>query len=299
MQETTVDFMGIGLKLILSLAVVVGALIAYSVIRKVARGKIRDKKQMHTVRILARNALLVACGVIVLLVWLGPGNNLTLAMGILGAGIAFASQEVIGSFAGYLDIISGNIYRIGDRVRIGDVVGDVIDISILRTTVMEVGEWVKADQYTGRVVTVANRAVFADPVYNFTQHWGYLWDEVTATVTYESDWQRAAEIMLEHGQTYTEALQVEAEARLDKMADRFPLQHAKVEPSIYLAMADSWIEITLRYIVDAQERRKVKGQLNRDLLQHFQAEKEISVASPTIEIVGFPPLESTKDTRKG
>ena len=298
MQETTVDFMGIGLKLILSLAVVVGALIAYSVIRKVARGKIRDKKQMHTVRILARNALLVACGVIVLLVWLGPGNNLTLAMGILGAGIAFASQEVIGSFAGYLDIISGNIYRIGDRVRIGDVVGDVIDISILRTTVMEVGEWVKADQYTGRVVTVANRAVFADPVYNFTQHWGYLWDEVTATVTYESDWQRAAEIMLEHGQTYTEALQVEAEARLDKMADRFPLQHAKVEPSIYLAMADSWIEITLRYIVDAQERRKVKGQLHRDLLQHFQAEENIAVASPTIEIVGFPPLELTKDKRK-
>ena len=121
---------------------------------------------------------------------------------------------------------------------------------------------------------------------------------MTATVTYESDWQRAAEIMLEHGQTYTEALQVEAEARLDKMADRFPLQHAKVEPAIYLAMADSWIEITLRYIVKAQERRKVKGQLNRDLLQHFQAEKEISVASPTIEIVGFPPLELTRDTRK-
>jgi small-conductance mechanosensitive channel len=291
MQETTIDFMGTGLKLILSLAVVVGALIAYSVIRKVARGKISDKKQMHTVRILARNALLVACGVIVLLVWLGPGNNLTLAMGILGAGIAFASQEVIGSFAGYLDIISGNIYRIGDRVRIGDVVGDVIDISILRTTVMEVGEWVKADQYTGRVVTVANRAVFADPVYNFTQHWGYLWDEVTATVTYESDWQQAAEIMLEHGQTYTEALQAEAEARLDKMADRFPLQHTKVEPAIYLAMSDSWIEITLRYIVDAQERRKVKGQLHRDLLQHFQAEENIAVASTTIEIVGFPRLQ--------
>ena len=93
MQETTIDFMGIGLKLILSLAVVVGAWIAYSVIRKVARGKIKDKRQMHTVRTLARNALLFACGVIVLLVWLGPGNNLTLAMGILGAGIAFASQE--------------------------------------------------------------------------------------------------------------------------------------------------------------------------------------------------------------
>ncbi len=291
MPETTVEIMNIGLKLLLSLVVVVMALIAYKFAQKVIKGKVKETTQMHTLRMLVRNALLVASGVIVLLIWLGPGNNLTMAMGILGAGIAFASQEVIGSFAGYLDIISGNIYRIGDRVRVGDVVGDVIDISILRTTVMEVGEWVKADQYTGRVVTIANRAVFAVPVYNFTQHWGYLWDEVTATVTYESDWQQAAEIMLEHGQTYTEALQAEAEARLDKMADRFPLQHAKVEPAIYLAMSDSWIEITLRYIVDAQERRKVKGQLHRDFLQRFQVEENIAVASPTIEIVGFPTLQ--------
>jgi len=291
MPETTVEIMNIGLKLLLSLVVVVMALIAYKFARKVIKGKVKETTQMHTLRMLVRNALLVACGVIVLLIWLGPGNNLTMAMGVLGAGIAFASQEVIGSFAGYLDIISGSIYRIGDRVRVGDVVGDVIDISILRTTVMEVGEWVKADQYTGRVVTIANRAVFAVPVYNFTQHWGYLWDEVTATVTYESDWQQAAEIMLEHGQTYTEALQAEAEARLDKMADRFPLQHAKVEPAIYLAMSDSWIEITLRYIVDAQERRKVKGQLHHDFLQRFQAEEYIAVASPTIEIVGFPTMQ--------
>jgi small-conductance mechanosensitive channel len=93
---------------------------------------------------------------------------------------------VIGSFAGYLNIVSGKVYRISDRVRIRNVVGDVMDISILRTTVMEIGEWVQADQYTARIVTIANRAVFADPVYNYTQHWGYLWDEITVPITYTS-----------------------------------------------------------------------------------------------------------------
>jgi small-conductance mechanosensitive channel len=211
-------------------------------------------------------------------------------MGILGAGIAFASQEVIGSFAGYLNIVSGSIYRIGDRVRIGNVVGDVMDISILRTTVMEIGEWVKADQYTGRIVTVANRAVFADPVYNYTQHWGYLWDEVTIPITYASDWRRAGEIMLEHGQTYTEELSADAEARLSGMIERYPLQRTQVEPTIYMAMTDNWIEITLRYVVDARERRKIKGQLHKELLQRFEAEEHVTVASMTVEIVGFPPL---------
>ena len=91
-------------------------------------------------------------------------------MGILGTGIAFASQEIIGSLAGYLNILTGNLYRISDRVRIGNVVGDVLDISLMRTMVMEIGEWVKADQYTGRIVSIANRAVFSDPVINYTQH---------------------------------------------------------------------------------------------------------------------------------
>lgn len=193
---------------------------------------------MHTLRMLLRNGFLFVGSVIVLMIWLGVGSNLTVAMGILGAGIAFASQEVIGSFAGYLNIVSGSIYRIGDRVRIGNVAGDVMDISILRTTVMEIGEWVKADQYTGRIVTIANRAVFADPVYNYTQHWGYIWDEITVPITYASDWRRAVEIMLQHGQQYTEELHADAEARLGRMIDRYPVGRTQVEPTTYLTISE-------------------------------------------------------------
>jgi small-conductance mechanosensitive channel len=288
--EITVDYLSVILRLIMSLAVVAAMWIAYYIVRNVIRRRIKDTTHMHTLRMLVRNAFFFAGSSIVLLIWLGAGSNLTVAMGILGAGIAFASQEVIGSFAGYLNIVSGSIYRIGDRVRIGNVVGDVMDISILRTTVMEIGEWVKADQYTGRIVTVANRAVFADPVYNYTQHWGYLWDEVTIPITYASDWRRAGEIMLEHGQTYTEELSADAEARLSGMIERYPLQRTQVEPTIYMAMTDNWIEITLRYVVDARERRKIKGQLHKELLQRFEAEEHVTVASMTVEIVGFPPL---------
>ena len=98
--------------------------------------------------------------------------------------------------------------------------------------------------------------------------------------------------------TYTAELQADAEAKLSRMIDHYPLKDTKVEPTLYLAMTDNWIEVTLRFLVDAQERRRVKDELHRDLLQHFQADENITVASTTIEIVGFPPLQVAKGTSK-
>jgi small-conductance mechanosensitive channel len=290
MPSAALNYMDTLLKLVYSLVVLALAWIAYRIARGVLQARIKDQTHMHTLRMLVRDAFFLASAVIVLVIWLDIGGHFTIAVGVLGAGIAFASQEVIGSFAGYLNVVTGSLYRIGDRVRIGNVVGDVMDISVLRTTVMEIGEWVKADQYTGRIVTVANRAVFADPVYNYTQHWHYLWDEIMIPVTYASDWRRAGEIMLEHGQAYSVHLQAEAQAGLRKMVDHYLVHDTPVEPALYIVMTDNWVEMTLRYVVDARERRKVKGQLHQELLQHFESEPNITVASATFEIVGFPPL---------
>jgi hypothetical protein len=256
------------------------------------RTRIKDPSHTQTLRMLVRNTVFFVGSAAILAIWLGFGSNFTVAMGILGAGIAFASQEVIGSFAGYLNVVTGNLYRIGDRVRIGNVLGDVLDIGMLRTTVMEIGEWVKADQYTGRIVSIANRMVFSDPVFNYTQHWPYLWDEITIPITYDSDWRRAGEIILDHGQEYSACFQDQAQTELSGMMERYPLHDTSVGPMLYIVMTDNWIEMTLRYVVDARERRTVKGQLHRELLQHFESEPTITVASATFEIVGFPPLKS-------
>ena len=167
-----------------------------------------------------------------------------------------------------------------------------MDISILRTTVMEIAEWVKADQYTGRIVSIANRVVFSDPVYNYTQHWPYIWDEIMIPVTYDSDWQRAGEVILQHGREYSAHLQADAQAQLHRMVERYAVQDTPVESLLYIQLTDNWIEMTLRYVVDPRERRTVAGQLHLELLRHFESEPSITVASATFEIVGFPPLRS-------
>ncbi len=282
-------------KVIIAVVIAGLAVVASRLAGRVLRNRVKDEAQMLTVSVLVRKIMYIAAAVVILSIVFGVGGNFATIIGILGAGVAFASQEVIGSFAGYLNIITGNIFRIGDRIRIGNVVGDVLDITLLRTTVMEIGEWVKADQYTGRVVSLANRVVFSDPVFNYTQHSRYLWDEIMIPVTYDSNWRRAVELILTKGRELTVPFHADARAEFEEMKRKYPSLHeVPVEPSVYIIMTDNWIELTLRYIVEARNRRAVKGQIHRELLNSFGEEPGIRVASVTIDIVGFPPLKSSK-----
>jgi small-conductance mechanosensitive channel len=281
-------------KLVVSVIVIVLALLASRLAGRLLKKSIKDEAQMFTVSALVRKCTYIAAALVIVSNVFGFGGNFATIIGIVGAGVAFASQEVIGSFAGYLNIITGNIFRIGDRIRIGNVVGDVLDISLLRTTVMEIGEWVKADQYTGRIVSLANRVVFSDPVFNYTQHSCYLWDEIMIPVTYDSNWQRAIEILLAKGQELTVSFHAGARAEFEEMIKKYPSLHeVPVEPSSYIIMTDNWIELTLRYIVEVRNRRVVKGQIHGELLKCFDAEPSIRVASMTVDIVGFPTLKGS------
>jgi small-conductance mechanosensitive channel len=110
-----------------------------------------------------------------------------LAVGLIGAGAAVAFQEVIASIAGWLTILLAGFYRVGDRVDVGGIQGDVIEIGVLRTRLMEIGDWVKGDLYNGRVVFVTNGFIFKAPVYNYSGKFEFLWDELTLPVRYDSD----------------------------------------------------------------------------------------------------------------
>ncbi len=279
------------IKFLATIAILIFTILANRVVKSVLKARLQDYPNVHTLRMLARNTVVVIGIGTILFVWLGSGGSFTVAMGILGAGIAFAAQQSIGSFAGYVSILSSRLFQIGERVSMGGVEGDVLDISLLRTTLMEIGGWVKADQYTGRVVTVANSVIFTDPVFNYTQLWPYVWDEIMIPVPYGSDWRHAVEIMLAHGNEYTAGIMPEARARLKDLEKRYPaLVRTPVEPILYVVMTDNWVELTMRYVVEARNRRLVKAQLFQELLNHFEAEPELSVASSTYDIVGFPPI---------
>ncbi|MEQ1761467.1 MAG: mechanosensitive ion channel domain-containing protein, partial [Vicinamibacterales bacterium] len=172
-------------------SVVVGISIVFALVRFIQRSLSRYIEDVDT-RYRARKFVsylgYVAALVVTTTVFSDKLGGFTVAFGVAGAGIAFALQEVIASVAGWVAISLGNFYSPGDRVQLGGIKGDVIDVSILRTTLMEVGEWVAGDLYSGRIVRIANSFVFKEPVFNYSGDFPFLWDEITLPIRYGSDW---------------------------------------------------------------------------------------------------------------
>ena len=213
-------------------------------------------------------------------------GGFTVAFGVAGAGIAFALQEVIASVAGWVAVSIGSFYKPGDRVQLGGIKGDVIDVSILRTTLMEVGEWVAADLYTGRIVRIANSFVFKAPVFNYSGDFHFLWDEITLPVKYGSDWRMARtmlrnvvnEVLVDYGAQVKDSWL--------KMVRQYRVEEADVEPMITLRATDNWIEFTVRYVVDYRKRRWMKDYLFTRILEEIdKSDNRIRVASATFEVV--------------
>ena len=218
-------------------------------------------------------------------------GQLTVVFGVIGAGIAFALQEVIASFAGWVAISFGQFYRPGDRVLLGGIMGDVIDISILRTTLMECGGWVSSDLYNGRIVRIANSFVFKEPVFNYSADFSFVWDEISIPVKYGSDRVLAREILLKSATDIAGEDVPLARAEWKMMVHKYLIEDAKVEPMVTLVANDNWLEFTVRYIVSYKQRRTQKDRLFTRILDDFDnTGGKVSVASTTLHLVDAPVL---------
>lgn len=219
-------------------------------------------------------------------------GHLTVAFGVAGAGVAFALQEVIVSVAGWVAISLGHFYQIGDRVQLGGIMGDVIDIGILRTTLMECGDWVNSDLYNGRIVRVANSFVFKEPVLNYSGDFPFLWDEITVPIKYGSDRQLAREILERAANEVAGDYTIRARDAWKNVVGRYLVEDERVEPMVTVIANDNWIEFTVRYVVDYKRRRITKDQLFTRILEAFdQADGRVAIASATIQIVETPAFD--------
>lgn len=228
----------------------------------------------------ANNILLV---IIFFFIFGNKLSGLTTALGFAGAGVTYALREVIVSIAGWFAILFGDFFNAGDRVRLGGIKGDVVDISALRTTLMEIGEWVDGDQYTGRKVRVANSYIFTSPVYNYTSSFEFLWDELTIPLPFDSDLALAKEILLVLSEKHTNQFNDQAKQAWSHMRRNFKLEDASLEDQVYLNLRENVIEVSLRYVVHYQERRVIKDKLYSDIFKRFK-EEGLDIMPNTLEI---------------
>ena len=259
---------------------------------RVISRRIQDSGLRYRTRKGLRLGAYLAAAVFAAVVFSERFAGFTVAFGVAGAGIAFALQEVIASIGGWLAVSFGDFYRPGDRVQLGGIRGDVIDVGVLRTTIMECGDWVKGDQYNGRIVRVANSFVFKEPVFNYSADFPFLWDEIMLPVKYGSDYHQARALMRKVADEVVGDYARSAETAWRGVVKKFMIEDAVVEPTVMLTANQNWIELTLRYVVDYKRRRIIKDQLYTRILEEVDASGgRVGIAASTLNIEKVAPIE--------
>ncbi len=214
-------------------------------------------------------------------IWFEGIQSLATFLGLLSAGIAIALKEVLADLAGWAFLMWRRPFEVGDRVQVGDHTGDVIDIRIFQFTLMEVGNWVDADQSTGRVIHIPNGLIFTTPQINFTKGFQYIWDEIPVLITFESDWQRAKQLLSDIVDTHAKIMTEHAQQGILEASKKFMIYYTTLSPTVYTSVKDSGVNLTLRYLVEPRKRRRMEEVLWEEILKAFAAEKQIDLAYPT------------------
>jgi small-conductance mechanosensitive channel len=279
------------------IAIIVGVVII-RLLQKVAARSIADTGMRYHIRKFIGSAGYIVLALILFSMFSGKLGQVSVILGVAGAGISFSLQEVIASIAGWIALSFGDFYRSGDRVQVGGITGDVIDIGMLRTTLMETGDWVKGDLYNGRIVRVANSFVFKAPVYNYSGDFSFLWDEFTIPVKYGSDWRLAQELLEQAIAEHVGEFQSASAEAWKIMVGKFMIEEARTQPMVTLIANDNWIEFTVRYVVNFRKRRTTKDAIMRSLLTAFEANAgKVAFGSTTVELVGIPPVTLTPEAQ--
>jgi small-conductance mechanosensitive channel len=227
----------------------------------------------------------------------GNIKDFTLAIGLLTAGIAITLQELILSIAGSFYIFIVRAYKPGDRIEINGIKGDVIDIDSIYTTMMEIGEWVSSDNYSGRIVKLSNAFVFKGPIYNYSRDFPFVWDEFDLPVRYGSDIELAKSVVIEVAQEILSDYVAQSISKWKEVVNRYYIEDAQVNPTLAITLTDNWVQFNLRYIVDYKKRRGVKHLLNEKIGQAIEATGgKVVLASATFEIINIPTLHLSKDS---
>ncbi len=233
-------------------------------------------------------------------IWFDNPTRLATGVGLVGAGLAFALQKVITSFAGYFVILRGKTFNVGDRITMGGVRGDVIALNFIQTVIMEIGQppsvqasdpgmWVQSRQYSGRIVTVTNSKIFDEPVYNYTRDFPYIWEEMHIPISYKDDRYAAERILLAAAEKETVTIAEMAESSIKMLQQRFLVEPAKLKPQVFLRLTDNWVELSIRFLCKDHDIRGLKDRMSREIIDNLDA-AGIGIASGTYEIVGLPPI---------
>ena len=214
-------------------------------------------------------------------VWIKGFGSIGTYLGIASAGIAIALHETIANIAGWFFILWRKPFVIGDRIQIGETKGDVIDLRLFQFSMVEIGNWVEAEQSTGRIIHVPNSQVMKESTANYHGGFDYIWNEIHVLVTFESSWKKTREILEKIAKEKIESSSKQAEQQFRRAAEKYMIYFSKLTPAVYMSARDSGVLFSIRYIVNPRQRRGSEQTIWEAILSEFEKHPDIELAYPT------------------
>ena len=215
-------------------------------------------------------------------IWLDGIGSIVTYLGLVSAGIAIALKDPITNITGWVFILWNRPLDVGDRIQLGEHAGDVIDVNMFNFTVMEIGNWVDADQNTGRLIHIPNGKIFTETLANYGKGFEYIFNEIPILITFESDWKKAKNILQDIVNNIGDQSSKAAEKQIKQASKKFLIEKQNVDSVVYTKVADSGVLLTIRYLCIPKDRRDTEHDIWEQILKEFEKHQNISLAYPTI-----------------
>ncbi len=277
------DFLGrtIQEKILVSIAIIVLIWVIKRIILKIVNVRIKDVHVRYGWRKGLNYTSTASTILFVGLVWINGMRSFATYFGLLSAGVSIALKDPILNFAGWLFIITQQPFKVGDRVEIKGHIGDVIDIGLFQFLMIEVGNWVDADQSTGRIIHIPNELTLTTSLVNYSKGFPFIWNEVGVLITFESNWQKAKRILEEIARKYGEPVSEIARKSIEQASRKYAILYKNTAPRVYTSVEDSGVMLTIRYLCRVRNRRGSAERIWEDVLTEFAKCYDIDLAYPT------------------
>ena len=280
-QETTGVTLEIQSKLLITIIWIMLLVLIRKILLRLVFKKVEDYKSRYTWRKYTTYVLYFIIIFLIGKVWLNSFNSLTTFLGLLSAGIAIALKDPLVNFAGWAFILIRKPFEPGDRIQIGNHAGDVIDVGFFQFTLIEIGNWVDADQSTGRIMHVPNGKVFSEAQANYHKGFEHIWNEIPVVLTFESNWKKAKDILTNIINENAKAFNKEAEEKLKNASNKYLIFYSKLTPIVYTSVKDHGVCLTIRYLCEPRTRRGTTEKIWEHMLNEFSSHNDIDFAYPT------------------
>ncbi len=284
-------------QLVLSLIVIALSLILRWVVVAVLSRRVKDARDKYYWIRAAKYSIGTLNLIALVFIWGSEIESFATFIGLISAALTIALKDLVVNFTGWMFILIRKPFQLGDRVQIGENQGDVIDIRVFQFTINEIGNWVDADQSTGRIIHIPNGKVFTEPQANYNQGFSHIWHEINVLITFESNWKKAKEILTEIVNKHAASLTKTAEKKLIEASKKYMILYNRLTPIVYTKVKASGVQLSMRFLITPHRRRTTEQIIWEEVLDRFKENKDINLAYPTQRIY-FPDQDLPEDSEK-